>query len=402
MTLQDCTGLNLSVAQSALPPDTYEITVKNPGSAGCTSLPDLANPSANRTVIVPPPTVTSATTLPICALGNTTVQMTGTNFLLSNPSLVRSSRSAPRGFPATIDPASCSPVSLQDAPDAQLCTALSFTVQTGALAQGNYQATVRKPRPERLPDRHAAASQRRGCADAGSGIGGAGQSQPAIHLHRWRHGGGDRPEYLQRRPHDPLRRAVRELQRDADHDRGTADRHRSLGRADSRRCLDRSDGRKRPGVAACSATLSNVETVTPGPAVLFVDPPVVPSIISLQATVYAAGVSSQIKEIKGLSRGQHQRCLDLQLDEHSGAGPGSGVHQSGLHHAADRQSCRPAPHDLRLDDLSTCSAFLPNAFRVVTTPTLTVTSTTPAFGSTAQNTGVIVVAAVLSACRGPT
>ena len=390
VTLQDCTGLNLSVAQSALPPDTYEITVKNPGSAGCTSLPDLANPSANRTVIVPPPTVTSATTLPICALGNTTVQMTGTNFLLlSNPSLSPVIEIGTTSFPATIDPASCSPVSLQDAPDAQLCTALSFTVQTGALAQGNYQATVRNPgqnacqtdtplqvnvvgAPTLDPASVVPANPNpRSICTGGGTVAVTGQNI---------YSGGRM--ILSGVPSasfsvTPTTTGVPQTATGV------------LGGPIPVAALTDLTVENVPGVAACSATLSNVETVTPGPAVLFVDPPVVPSIISLQATVYAAGVSGQIKEIKVYPAGSTNAVLTF----NSTSTPALGLDPAFTNRAYITLQTGKLPagtYDLRLDDLSTCSAFLPNAFRVVTTPTLTVTSTTPAFGSTAQNTGVIV------------
>ena len=42
---------------------------------------------------------------------------------------------------------------------------------------------------------------------------------------------------------------------------------------------------------------SNTITVSPGPAILFVDPPAIPSITTIQATVYASNVTTPVKTI---------------------------------------------------------------------------------------------------------
>ena len=48
---------------------------------------------------------------------------------------------------------------------------------------------------------------------------------------------------------------------------------------------------------------------------------------------------------------------------------------------------------MKLDDSSTCPAFLTGALKVVANPTLTVTSMTPGFGSAAQDTAVVIAGA---------
>lgn len=390
VTLQDCTQLALSVNQGALPPDTYEITVKNPGAAGCSSLPDLANPSAHRTVIIPPPTITSSTTLPICALGNTTVQMTGTNFLLlANPTASPVVEIGSMSFAATIDPASCSPVSVQDAPDAQLCTALSFTVPTGALAQGNYQAVVRNPgqnachtdmtlqvnvvgAPTLDPASVVPANPNpRSICTGGGTVAVTGQN--IYSGGRMLIGGVPSSSFGV----TPTTTGVPQTATGV------------LGGPIPVAALSDLTVENVPGVAACSATLSMVETVTPGPAILFVDPPVVPNIINLQATVYAAGISGQIKEVRVYPAGSPNAVLTFNAT----STPALGLDPAFTNRAYLTLQISKLPagaYDLRLDDNSTCSAFLASAFRVVTTPTLTVTSTSPAFGSTAQNTAVTI------------
>jgi hypothetical protein len=390
VTLQDCTSLTLSVAQNALPVDTYAITVKNPGAAGCTSVPDLINPSANRTVIIPPPTITSSTTLPICALGNTTVQMTGTNFLLlANPAASPSVEIGTMTFPATIDPASCSPVSVQDAPDAQLCTALSFTVPTGALAQGNYQAVVRNPGQNACSTDMALQVNVVGAPtlDAASVV-------PANPNPRSICTGGGTVAVTGQNIYGGGRMIISGVPSSSFsvNPAGVGVPQTAtgvLGGPIPVAALTDLTVENVPGVAACSATLSNVETVTPGPAILFVDPPVVPSIINLQATVYAAGISGQIREIKVYPAGSTNAVLTFNAT----STPALGLDPAFVNRAyitLQTGALAAGTYDLRLDDMSTCSAFLPNAFRVVTTPTLTVTSTTPAFGSTAQNTAVVI------------
>lgn len=390
VTLSDCTQLTVSVDQNALPTDTYALTVKNPGAAGCSSVPDLVNPSANRTVIVPPPTITSSLTLPICALGNTTVQMTGTDFLLlANPSASPTIEIGTMTFPATIDPASCSPVSVQDAPDAQLCTALSFTVPTGALTQGSYQALVRNPGQNACSTSMALQVNVVGAPtlDPASVV-------PANPNPRSICTGGGTVAVTGQNIYSGGRMIISGVPSSnfSVTPTGTGVPQTAtgvLGGPIPVAALTDLTVENVPGVAACSATLSNVETVTPGPAILFVDPPVVPNIISLQATVYATGISGQIKEIKVYPAGSTNAVLTFNAT----SSPALGLDPAFTNRAyitLAMGALAAGTYDLRLDDMSTCSAFLPNAFRVVTTPTLTVTSTTPAFGSTAQNTAVII------------
>src|SRR5207244_6171430 len=50
----------------------------------------------------------------------------------------------------------------------------------------------------------------------------------------------------------------------------------------------------------------------------------------------------------------------------------------------------PGSYDVRVNDSTNCAAFLFNAFKVVATPTLTVSSITPAFGSGGSNTAVVI------------
>lgn len=132
--------------------------------------------------------------------------------------------------------------------------------------------------------------------------------------------------------------------------------------------------------AGCAATLAKALTVTPGPSILFVDPPVLPLNYSLQATIYAASVGGTVQSIAIAPSGSsnfttltgvvidptHPNRVLVNLPGNLAAGS----------------------YDVRLNDLTTCAATLPNAFKVVATQTLTVTSVTPSFGALGTNTAV--------------
>ena len=395
ISLQDCSQLTLSVAQNALAPDTYQVVVKNPGSAGCSSVPDTLNPSRSRTVIIPPPTITSSTTLAICALGTTNLQITGTNFLLlANPSESPVLEINGSSFPTTVDSATCQPVSTQDAPDAQLCTALSVAIPMGALAQGSYQAVLRNPGQNACftdmplqvnvvgaPTLDAASVTPPNPNPRSMCTGGGTVSVTGRNIYsggRMVIGGVASPGLTVNPPGTGVAQTATATLGGPIPVTGAMLADLSIENV--------------PGVAACSATLPQVETITAGPAILFVDPPVVPSIINLQATVYAAGISTGIKEVRVYPRGSNTPVLTF----NSTSNPALGLDPVFINRAYITLQTGKLPagtYDLELDDSSTCKAILPSAFRVVTTPTLTVTSMTPAFGSTAQNTATVITGA---------
>ncbi len=131
----------------------------------------------------------------------------------------------------------------------------------------------------------------------------------------------------------------------------------------------------------CEATLPKVITVTPGPAILFVDPPAIPSITTIQATVYATSVAPPIKAVSIAPTGT-MTYTSLTVATNP-AFPNRAIVTIPAGLAA-------GSYDMKLDDQSSCSASLPKALKIVATPTLTVTSVTPGFGSAAQDTGVVI------------
>lgn len=395
ITLQDCAQLTVSVGQNVLQPDTYQAVVTNPGSAACSSTPDTQNPRNSRTVVIPPPTITSGATLAVCALGTTNLQITGTNFLLlSNPAASPVLELNGMSFDTTVDPASCQPVSLEDAPDAQLCTTLSVSIPMGVITQGSYQAVLRNPgqnacvvdtplqidvvgAPTLDPATVTPPNPNPRSMCTGGGVVSV-TGQNIYSGGRMVIGGVASPSLSV----TPTTTGVPQT--------ATATLGGPIPVTGA--TLANLTIENVPGVAACSATLPGVETITAGPAILFVDPPVVPSIITLQATVYAAGVSTGIKEVRVYPSGGNTPVLTF----NSTSTPPLGSNPAFVNRAyltLETGKLNAGTYDLRLDDGSTCSAYLPGAFRVVTNPTLTVTSMTPAFGSTTQNTASVIAGA---------
>lgn len=138
LTLQSCTTLVVTVPKGSLPDGaTYRLAVLNADATGCASQEDV------RTVVIPPPTITSATTLAVCAQAATTLQITGTGFV----HVLRPADQTPTltingtAFPTTVS--NCTPI--VDAPDAELCTTVQLTIPQGTFPIGTYSAQLQNP-----------------------------------------------------------------------------------------------------------------------------------------------------------------------------------------------------------------------------------------------------------------
>lgn len=356
-----CTELTVTVPQAALPVTSYKVAVTNPGSANCVTQEDV------RTAIIPAPVVTSATTLAVCSIADTTLQLVGQNFLrINKPSALNPTVSVNgKQFPTTLD--NCMPI--VDAPDAELCTTVNFTIPSGAIAaSGSFPATITNPGQD------ACSTSMMITIDV-VGVPTITNAAPKIICS----GGGD------------ITITGTNL-----YSGGTA---LIQGIAASRYSATNSTsavatfsgplpvGGPYPltvrNQLGCEATLPAAMgiTVSPGPAILFVDPPAIPNVTTIQATVYATGVSPPIKTISIAPAGT-ATYTNLTLTTNA-LFPNRAVVTIPAGLAAGR-------YDMRLDDQSTCSAFLPQALRVVSQATLTVTSVTPGFGSAAVDTGVVI------------
>lgn len=136
---------------------------------------------------------------------------------------------------------------------------------------------------------------------------------------------------------------------------------------------------------ACSATLTAQVTVTPGPVVYFVDPPVVYNGINTQATVYASGFSASGLTVSIRINGTSTLQTVASSYNPSKANRILVTLPSGL---------APGSYDVFVNDSVTtqCPGQLPNAFRVVNALTLTLTGIDPPFGSTLEDTAVTISA----------
>lgn len=132
-------------------------------------------------------------------------------------------------------------------------------------------------------------------------------------------------------------------------------------------------------VAGCSATLASAVAITPGPSILFVDPPVVPANYSIQATVYGSSIASPVKGVQIAPAGS-SNFTDLTITTDPQRPNRVLITLPG--------NLSAGSYDLKLNDQTTCSAMLPNAVKVVATPTLTVNTPSPSFGAFSANTAV--------------
>ncbi len=361
LMLSSCTGLTVTVAKGTLMPGSYRVAVTNPKDTGCTTIEDV------RVVVVPPPAVTQIMSAMICtAQSDSTVVLSGTGFL------VITDTSGTRGPQVTINGASfasttddCTPV--PDAPNAQTCTTLKVTVPKGALMPGMYPLVVKNPAPADCqtdmmlsitdvpPPTLQSVKPTAICAGGGTltltgtffrtGAVVTINSVPSVTVTV----SGDQTmataafggPFAVGGPYDV-----------------------TIQNPDS-----------------CQATLMKVETVTPGPSVLFVDPPAVPGTVSTQVTVYASGVGGAIQSVAIAPTGtvNFTKLIFSPVPTHINRA--LAIVPAGL--AAGK-------YDLQINDATACPAILPGALTVVATPTLTVSTVVPGAGTTAMNTAVLV------------
>ncbi|HNN53287.1 MAG TPA: hypothetical protein PKO07_19810 [Pseudomonadota bacterium] len=359
--LESCTDLTVTASQNLLAVASYRVVVQNPGAASCTSQEDV------RTVVIPAPTVSVVKNLAVCSIADTTLQVQGQNFLqlqgppVTNPTITMGGKS----FATTAS--NCMPI--VDAPNGQLCTTLTFTVPMGQLAPGMYQAVIQNPGQD-------ACSTTMPIGIDVVGVPTVTNATPKTICQ----GGG-----------------TINITGTNMYSGGTA----LIGTVPSTSFSTSANGTMAQAVFSGPLSLGsfpltvrnqlgceaqwpppNTITVSPGPAILFVDPPAIPSITTIQATVYASNVTTPVKTISIAPTGT-TTYTSLTIATPNPQFPNRSVVTipSGL---------AAGTYDMKLDDSSTCPAFLTGALKVVANPTLTVTSMTPGFGSAAQDTAVVI------------
>lgn len=131
--------------------------------------------------------------------------------------------------------------------------------------------------------------------------------------------------------------------------------------------------------AGCEATLAQAVVVTPGPALLFADPPTVPAGYAIQATVYAASVGGLVSKV-GIAPTGTSNFTDLATTTDPQRPNRVLVNLPG--------NLAAGSYDLRLQDQTDCPAMLTAAIKVVASPTLTVSAVSPGFGAPMQPTAL--------------
>lgn len=361
VALQACTGMTVQAPKGTLAAGSYRVTLRNPKDAGCETQEDV------RLAVVPPPTVSEIVNAAVCTRqADTSVILSGAGFLsITEGGATRTPEVTLNGmsFLAVVD--NCQPV--PDAPGAQTCTTLRVLLPKGSLGPGTYPLSIRNPAPAACslemmlsiqafdPPTLTGVMPTSICSGGGTiNLTGDGfRSGATVTI-----GAVDSSRVTVASPQS-----------------ATADMPGPI--APSATSYDVTFR----NIDGCFATLPQAMKVTPGPAILFVDPPAVPNAVSIQATVYASGVSpsAQYVEISPAGKNSYVRLSFTTVP--SAPNRVLVVIPPGL---------AAGSYDMRLGDGTACPAFLAGALKIVATPTLTVTSVVPGFGTTAQDTAVLV------------
>lgn len=138
--------------------------------------------------------------------------------------------------------------------------------------------------------------------------------------------------------------------------------------------------------AGCAGTLAKAVTVAKKPIIFFVDPRVLYSGISVQATIYVSGINAgNVASIGIRLTGSNLPFVPLQGIKYDAARPNQvqAIVPAGL---------APGPYDVQLTDAATCQVTLSPAFTETNQLTLALTGIDPPFGWTQADTGVTLTA----------
>jgi hypothetical protein len=364
LLLELCLELQVAVDKGALVPTTYRATATNPGAADCSSKEDV------RVVLIPAPIITTVKNLAVCSVANTTLVVQGQNFLQLAGPPVQNPIVSIGGQTFQTTTSNCTPI--VDAPNASLCQTLQFTVPTGTFANGTYPATILNPGQNACSTSTpiqvdvVSAPTVTNVSPKSMCMGGGTLTITGTKLYT----GGSAVLDVNATTQVPSST----YSSNAQETQALAGFSGPLPVGGPYNLIVRNQ-------AGCEISVPAAVTITPGPAILFVDPPAIPNVTTIQATVYATSISPPIKTIAIAPTGTSS-FTNLTVSTNPvfpnratvtiPAGMAAGV------------------YDMKLDDQSTCSAFLQSALKIVATPTLTVTNVTPGFGSTGQDTGVVI------------
>lgn len=377
VSLEACTSLVVAVPQDTLAPGDYDVQVQNPGSAGCKSQPSTGD-DTTRAVLIPPPTVTSATTVAVCGAATSTIDVVGTDFVVldspaATPSAELSGAGQTRTYASVVDPASCQPVTASSS--AQRCTALRITIPGGDLPLGRYSLTLHNPGQNACQIATPLTVDVVGSPTLSS-------VSPATLCT-----GGGTINLVGTNIYAGAAAKINQVSStNLTVNAGATQAQAQFAGPIPLTVAGMLDDVTLENAPGCSAKLTAAIAINPGPAILFVDPPTVPAVTTIRATLYASGISGQIKQVQIFPRGGQTPILTftsttipaLSLDP---------IFPNRAYLTLNLGALPEGTYDVALSDtMSVCTAFLASALKVVATPTLTVTKATPAFGSPTQDT----------------
>jgi hypothetical protein len=353
---------------SDLPSGLYDVVVQNPDGRRAGAPGSLA--------VVPPPSLKQVKPLAVCALTDASFELSGAGFLkldgaLPTITFTQVGGSGARVSAQATEATGCTAFPAPSGVMLASCSGLTVTVPRGMLPPARYRVTVTNP---------AAA----GCRSREDG------AEVQIDV-------VDRPTLTDVAPRVMCSGDSLRLTGSGFYSGGTvfvgADASSSLQvNQDATQALASFPGPIQPGgpydvtmrnTPGCEATLPAAVRVIPGPAILFVDPPAVPNLITIQATLYATGIPAgdRITSVS-IARSGTGNFMNLAIV----------IDPARLNRALITipAGLPPGSYDVRLTDESSCAALLRDGLKVVETPTLGVSGVTPAFGSAGQDTAAVI------------
>lgn len=364
---ETCTGLTVTVPRSS-PTGQQPVVVINPAPASCSSTP-------RNIYLAPAPLVARLTPPGLCvgSTGTTAIVLEGAEFLRLGGASVPAVTIGTRTYVPVVDASSCASLPGYSQ-SLERCTLLTVNISgTDFPISGTFNAVVRNPAPAAassapvqfsvtVPPTLASVTPARVCSGGG-----------ALTLT-----GTNFTSTMQVRLQSPSpEQAVSITLTSATTAIATFAGPLPVGGP--------YDVTVTTAAGACSATLTAQVTVTPGPVVYFVDPPVVYNGINTQATVYASGFSASGLTVSIRLNGTSTLQTVASSYNPSKANRILVTLPSGL---------APGSYDVFINDSVTtqCPGQLLNAFRVVNALTLTLTGIDPPFGSTLEDTAVTITA----------
>lgn len=361
-----CRQITAAIPAGRLAPGVHSLTVTNPPPIGCTSSEPVA------LTVVSRPTISSFGPARACGATDVTLTISGSGFLVyagAGPTVRLAGAGGSADLLATAS--GCSPVT-GPAASVQSCTALSATLAAGALAPGDYVASIRNPAPASCAATETftltvvadpvLTSVQPAAVCSGNAtlvLGGTGFSAGAqVFL------GGI---------------AATSVDVAADGTSAVAVFPTPLPSGGPYDVTIQN-------AAACDDTRPSSTSVVPGPQLFFVDPSVVYNGISVQATVYGTGFTAPVRGVALVpASGGPEIALDF---THDPARPNQVQIVIPIGTTA-------GAYGVRLDDGTACAAFLPNAVTLTADLTLALASPpmSPAFGWTGSSTAVSIFAA---------